>query len=287
MNALLMASLLFVIVAAAAAGLLAWKALRRVRGHFFNADGVQIHYTDEGNGEPVILVHGYSANSDLNWRLSGVIRRLLPHFRVIALDVRGHGLSGKTHDAKKYGIETVHDVRRLMDHLGIERAHVVGYSMGGFITYKFMTMYPDRLLSAMPCGAAWLTPGDPLATLGQRIHADLMGGPSVIPGKGPVVRWFERKLVGLVNDMVCLKHAADGFLELAIHEEELRSVCVPMMAIRATHEELVNGGGNLEGVLPGYQLTLIPKGLHSTVIFYPAFGETIKQFLLAQSAQRK
>lgn len=75
------------------------------------------------------------------------------------MDVRGHGLSGKPHDTAQYGVEMVEDVRRLLDHLKIEKAHLVGYSMGGFIVYKFMALHPERLITAMPCGAAWMEPG--------------------------------------------------------------------------------------------------------------------------------
>lgn len=261
-----------------ALGVLWLVAGRQVEGAYFDSEGVQIHYTDQGNGVPVILVHGYCANGDLNWRLPGIVSRLEKNFRVITMDVRGFGLSGKPHDRSKYGLELVNDVKRLMDHLKLEKAHLAGYSMGGFITYKFMALYPERLLSAMPCGAAWMEPGNELCGLAVKIYEGLQG-------RGEMASWsksIERFAVDSINDMECLEHVAYTFDQLALTEAEVRAMKTPMMAVRAKQEELVNGGRDFKDFLPGYQVTLIPKGLHSSVIFYRDFADALEQFLLSQ-----
>src|SRR5438552_1973382 len=103
---------------------------------FFDSKGVRIHYVIEGQGEPVLLVHGFAANIQLQWGLPGVLKTLAKDYQVIAIDCRGHGGSGKPHDPAMYGIEVVEDLVRLLDHLDIRRAHVVGYSLGAFITLK-------------------------------------------------------------------------------------------------------------------------------------------------------
>jgi pimeloyl-ACP methyl ester carboxylesterase len=74
-------------------------------------------------------------------------------YRVIALDCRGHGKSGKPTDENQYGMEMVNDIVRLMDHLGIEKAHIVGYSMGGSIALKMLTVRPERFLTAVIGGS--------------------------------------------------------------------------------------------------------------------------------------
>jgi pimeloyl-ACP methyl ester carboxylesterase len=61
----------------------------------FDSDGVRIHYTVEGKGEPVVLVHGLYSSADINWRLPGTIKALAAHYQVISPDVRGHGSSDK------------------------------------------------------------------------------------------------------------------------------------------------------------------------------------------------
>ena len=90
----------------------------------FDSAGVRIRYIEEGQGEPVVLVHGYTSNAEAQWARTGVLQALAGQYRVIAMDVRGHGRSGKPHDAAQYGPEMGLDILRLLDHLGIRRAHM-------------------------------------------------------------------------------------------------------------------------------------------------------------------
>lgn len=89
-----------------------------------------------GQGDPVILLHGFIFSAQSNW--IGVFDALSQayHYRVVALDLRGHGESGKPHDAGRYGVEMINDVLSLMDDLKMERAHVIGYSLGGILALK-------------------------------------------------------------------------------------------------------------------------------------------------------
>jgi len=114
---------------------------------FFDSNGVTIRYVEQGNGEPVVLLHGMGSSLE-TWVTRGVLQNLARDYRVIAFDARGHGRSGKPHDPKQYGREMALDTVRLLDHLDIRRAHVVGYSMGGFLTSQLLTLHPDRFLTA-------------------------------------------------------------------------------------------------------------------------------------------
>ena len=127
---------------------------------YFNSNGVKIHYTDEGQGEPVLLIHGFAADIVTNWGVPGIRKALAKEYRVIAIDNRGHGKSDKPHDAAKYGMEMVEDAVRLLDHLKIKKAHVIGYSMGGIITLKLAATHPERLRSATLGGAGWMREPD-------------------------------------------------------------------------------------------------------------------------------
>jgi pimeloyl-ACP methyl ester carboxylesterase len=131
----------------------------RVHGQdqfFFSADGVRIRYIEQGSGEPVVLVHGDAGSLDMNWVEPKVFETLAKNFRVIALDCRGYGKSGKPHDPKLYGAEMAWDVLRLLDHLKIRRAHIVGHAMGSLIAAKLLTLQPKRFLSATLVGQAAL-----------------------------------------------------------------------------------------------------------------------------------
>lgn len=118
----------------------------------FDSGGVKIRYVTEGKGEPVVLIHGLAANAG-SWSQTGlkkvnVFAALAKDYRVIAMDCRGHGKSDKPHDPDKYGPEMTDDVVRLLDHLKISKAHVVGYSMGAGITCDLMLKHPERVRSA-------------------------------------------------------------------------------------------------------------------------------------------
>jgi pimeloyl-ACP methyl ester carboxylesterase len=121
---------------------------------FFDSNGVRIRYVDQGSGPPVVLLHGFSGNLDGSWVETGVLPNLATDYRVIALDYRGHGKSDKPHDPKSYGIQLSQDVVRLLDHLNIPRAHIVGHSMGAGITAQLLTTNPDRFLTATLSGSA-------------------------------------------------------------------------------------------------------------------------------------
>lgn len=117
-------------------------------GDFTASDGVKIHYLQTGAGSPVVLIHGYTGTAEGNWFSNGVAEALAKKHRVIAIDCRGHGDSEKPHDPAKYGPQMAKDVVELMDHLKIDKAHVHGYSMGGFIVTQLLATAPSRFITA-------------------------------------------------------------------------------------------------------------------------------------------
>lgn len=122
----------------------------------FTSDGVEIAYRDEGNpsGEPILLIHGFASSAQVNWVDTNWVRHLgQAGRRVIAMDNRGHGASAKLHDPSLYGgPRMAEDARRLLDHLGIARADVMGYSMGARITAFLALAHPERVRSAIFAG---------------------------------------------------------------------------------------------------------------------------------------
>lgn len=115
---------------------------------FFTADGVRLRYVERGQGEPVVLLHGNTSWIEEMWGDTGVIEKLSKQYRVIALDCRGRGKSDKPHDPAAYGAHMGEDVVKLLDHLGLRRAHIVGYSMGARITSWLVVNHPERVISA-------------------------------------------------------------------------------------------------------------------------------------------
>src|SRR6516165_5244908 len=128
---------------------------------FFDSKGVKIRYVTEGKGEPVVLIHGWMGDSSM-WGGDGSGNTKLKGrdgLQLIALDCRGHGKSDKPHDPEKYGPEMAADVVRLLDHLKIEKAHLIGYSSGAYIAGKVAATHPDRVLSVVYGGQAPLVAG--------------------------------------------------------------------------------------------------------------------------------
>jgi len=123
-------------------------AAEPIEGTFTASDGVKIHFLEAGQGPTVVLIHGYTGTAQGNWFSNGVADALAKRHRVIAIDCRGHGKSAKPHDPTKYGPQMARDVLELMDHLNITKAHVHGYSMGGFIVTQLLAMAPDRFITA-------------------------------------------------------------------------------------------------------------------------------------------
>ena len=106
---------------------------------YFDSAGVSIRYIEDGRSEPIVLAHGYTGNIERSWVGPGIIAELAKTHRVIAFDHRGHGKSGKLHDPAQYGPEMGQDIIRLMDHLQLPKAHIMGYSLGANVVAQLVT----------------------------------------------------------------------------------------------------------------------------------------------------
>jgi pimeloyl-ACP methyl ester carboxylesterase len=266
--------------------------LLRAEDFFFDSAGIKIHYTVEGKGEPVILVHGFSASILMNWGAPGVIKALADQYQVIALDNRGHGQSDKPHAPSAYGPEMANDVVRLMDHLGLRKAHIVGYSMGGFITNYLLANHPERFVTATLGGAGWQDPGDaaPLEELAKSLEEGKGIGPLVVAltPKGqppPTEQAIEaaNTIFMAGNDPLALAAAARG-LSLSVSESQLRGNKVPVLALIGELDPLKAGVDRMDGVVPGLQVVVIPRATHISAFAQPLFISSLKSFLAAHPA---
>src|SRR5882762_4532997 len=131
----------------------------------FHNGAVEIAYLDEGEGDPILLVHGLASTKNVNWVYPAWVSELKKDGRrVIALDNRGHGESTKLYDPAQYEIAIMAgDVIALMDHLAIDRADIMGYSLGSRMAAVLALTLPQRLRSAIlgGIGIAMITGGGP------------------------------------------------------------------------------------------------------------------------------
>ena len=277
--------------------LLAGSAGLRAEDKFFDSNGVKIHYIIEGKGIPVILVHGFAANIQMNWAVPGVVKALAKNYQVIALDNRGHGLSDKPHDVKKYGLEMVEDIVRLMDHLKIKKAHVVGYSMGAMIVNKLLATHPDRLLSAtLGGGAATKQEGD--ARFIKDLTESLDQGRGIAPvmlaltppgHPKPTPEQLKFLNLGIMkfNDAQALSALVRGWLELAVTPEDLKANKVPTLALVGSLDTLKSRVDALKGRMPHLKIVVIDGADHMNAVFRPEFIKNLQQFLAKHGPNAK
>ena len=257
---------------------------------FFDSDGVKIRYIDQGprDGVPVVLIHGGFLNVEAQWAEPGVIDALDDEYRVIAPDLRGHGMSDKPHDPGQYGNAFVDDVIRLLDHLGIEKAHIVGYSMGGRITFKLVADHPERVISAMPNG----TDGEPISTvmlaLMERVATSLEESGSIRPAldhfnsdDSMTEEQIEQivESIRATNDTKALAAVARSFQEFRLDRSKLEANPVPSLCVIGEHDPNRTVLEKTAAYMANLEVEIIEGANHVTAYHDPAFVAAIKAFV--------
>lgn len=266
---------------------------------YFDSDGVRIRFIDVGprDGEPVVLIHGFSDRIEPAWRKTGVVDALDDDYRVIALDCRGHGKSDKPHEPSQYGTEMVEDVVRLLDHLKIERAHVLGYSMGAMITLKLVAIHPDRVISAVPAGSGWIR-RETVERDFEPCAESLENGDGIRPLLEARVRRGEMQLtkeqmdvinrsINANNDTKALAAVARSQKQLCVTEAELRANNVPTLSIVGENDPYKPDVDRMVGVMANHHVEVIKDADHLSAPTRPAFMERIKGFLAKNSKVAK
>ena len=248
----------------------------------FDSNGVAINYNDEGSGPPVVLVHGFAASFELNWRAPGVVAALLAeHRRVIGIDCRGHGKSGKPHDPAAYADTAMaDDVVALMDHLGIERADLAGYSMGGQISAVLLLSHPQRWNSAILAGVGdWI-----FGEGGSEQWKAMVSGLEEKDDNAitdPAMKGFRAFALATGNDLAALA-AQQRAGRVIVNRNDLASVHLPVMVLIGENDTLVGTGANLAAAIPGANLVTVP-GDHMSAVAQPAFRDAMLAFLVEHS----
>jgi pimeloyl-ACP methyl ester carboxylesterase len=261
---------------------------------FFDSNGVRIRYVDQGQGAPVVLIHGYTGNLERHWIAPGAFGNLAKDHRVIALDCRGHGKSGKPTDPAAYGAEMGQDVVRLLDHLKLPRAHLVGFSMGAIILGPLLTTNADRFMTATFVGhhPEWKwTDAD--AQEAEAAAKELEGDtpfrsliigispPNAAPPSDDEVRKLAQGLVA-ANDLKALAAFQRGRRPLVVSEAQLAAVRVPSIEIIGSLDPNLDGMKELKKILPSLETVVVEGATHGGergVLRRPEFLTALRQFL--------
>jgi len=242
----------------------------------FDSAGISIHYEVYGDGPAIVLVHGLFSDIQGNWAQIGWVDALTPLRQVIAMDCRGHGGSDKPHDVKAYSDEVMSDdVIRLMDHLGVERADVFGYSMGSEIAVPLLFKYPHRLTSVILGGF-----GDN-AGYWEAVTPDIFLAESADDVEHPYARGVRLYAEASGADLRATAAYQAGYTP-PLDGRRLEAD-VPVLVVNGGDDDTVGSLDGLFEAVPGAQLEIVPDRDHLTVIGDPRFKQLVVDFLSSDS----
>lgn len=248
---------------------------------YFNSNGVSIAYIDvpahEGDGEPILLIHGFASSHAVNWVNTLWVKTLTREgYRVIAFDNRGHGESDKLYEPDDYhSYRMAEDGTRLLDHLGIERADVMGYSMGARITAHMALAAPERMRSVLFGGLGiHLVDGVGLP-LGI---ADAMEVPSLAELTDPMQRMFRAFAEQNGCDLKALAACIRGSRQ-ALTREEVASITLPTLVSVGTKDDVSGSGPELVKLLPNATALDIPGRDHNLAVGDKVHKQGVLKFL--------
>ena len=243
----------------------------------FTSDGVRIAFTDEGEAEPILLIHGFASNVAANWRDAHWLRTLTgAGRRVVAFDNRGHGQSEKLYDPGLYGAPAMaEDARRLLDHLGIERADVMGYSMGARIAAFLVFKHPERVRSLVLAGAGI---NFVHGMVGSGPIARALEAPRIEDVTNETARSFRAFAEQTGSDLKALAACIRGPRE-KIRPEDLAKIAVPTLVGVGSKDVIAGSGEELARLIPGAQLLDIEGRDHMKAVGDARFKQGVLDFL--------
>jgi len=243
----------------------------------FTHDGAEIAYLDEGEGEPIVLVHGFASNKEVNWVSPGWVTTLTrTGRRVIALDNRGHGDSTKLYDPAAYHSAIMaQDARALIEHLGLPRADVMGYSMGARITAFLALAHPECVRAAVLGGLGIrLVEGVGVPdTIAQALEAASLA--EVSDPKAYMFRAFAEQTK---SDLRALAACLRGSRQ-TLSRAEAGRIAVPLMVAVGTEDPIAGSPQALAALIPGAQALAIPGRDHMLAVGDKVFKAKVLEFL--------
>lgn len=251
----------------------------------FSSDGARIAFVDESpdagpresSAAPVLLIHGFASSVRYNWREPGWIALLVRNgYRVIAFDNRGHGESDKLYDPKDFGAALMaEDARRLLDHLGIARADVMGYSMGARISAFLALAHPERVRSAVFAGLA----GNmvrPMAGTGPIAHA--LEAESIDDVTNATARTFRAFADKTGSDRRALAACIRGTRE-PLTREMVGRIASPVLVVAGGDDVIAGPADDLARLIPRAEALTVPRRDHMRTVGDRVYMEGVLDFL--------
>lgn len=245
--------------------------------HKFNSDSVEIAFDDQGQGEPILLIHGFASNSRVNWVDPGWVKTLLvAGFRVITMDNRGHGESEKLYNPDLYSApDMAEDARRLLDHLGLNRAHVMGYSMGARIGAFLAINHPARVGAVIFGGLAsrMITGVGGGAEIARGLEASSLLDVTDVTARS--FRIFAEQTRGDLKALAaCIKSS-----RVKITVEMLATIKAPVLVVAGEKDDVAGDVATLVAAIAGATGLTLPNRNHMNAVGDKMFKEAAVAFL--------
>jgi len=243
----------------------------------FHSGGVRLAFIDEGAGDPVLLIHGFASRIESNWIEPGWVSLLTRSgLRVIALDNRGHGKSEKLYDPALYSMHLMmEDARRLLDRLRVQRADVMGYSMGARIALFLAITHPERVRSVV-FGGLGGNMVRPMAGTGPIAHA--LEARSIDEVTNPTARTFRAFAEKTGSDLRALAACIRGARE-PITRAMVASLKCPVLVATGTEDVIGGSAAELAALIPGAEALPIPRRDHMLAVGDRVYKEGLLDFL--------
>jgi pimeloyl-ACP methyl ester carboxylesterase len=243
----------------------------------FLSDGIDIAYLDEGTGEPILLIHGFGSNKAVNWTSTGWVDLLKKDGRrVIALDNRGHGESEKLYRPADYHPRLMAaDAANLLDHLGIQRADVMGYSMGGRIA-AFLAIGQPRKVRSLILGGIAFALVEGIGREDEIIHA--LKAESIDDAQGDAGRAYRKFAEQTRSDRQALAACMEA-QRVSLTPDDLSRIGVPALIAVGTKDRVAGSAEKLARLIPDAEVLEIPNRDHMLATGDRAFKQGVIAFL--------
>jgi pimeloyl-ACP methyl ester carboxylesterase len=249
------------------------ESLLEAPDQYYFGDGVGIRYRIIGEGEPVLLLHGYTDRVEM-W--AGTADSLAEDFRVIVPDIRGFGLSSKFGHPSQYGRKMVEDLAGLLDFLDVDVTHVLGYSMGAVLAAHLALDDPARVRTVTLVAGPFF----PDPTSAARVVEPFMVAQERGDGLGPFFKWILPTWTDsavnailppleAVNDSASLIASMRAFPALMIDSLRLKRARTPALAIVSVKDRLLDQSRFVARWWPGARLVELPRGDHADIFLAP------------------